>query len=238
MSDIVPYKDTKLERMAYTEIMRPSDLKLSIPRFYLHGPVHVGEFNQAGFVIVDRTPQPKPRWIGSDFIGGGMSERELEGTITDEERPYYKADLAALRFFALGRDLMGVFAKDKYLGMPMLRKICEEGVVPREFDEEPIFPQGRDMNLNYSGSNTPTMLTPELDMLANIVVRQLEERSGHGYAVYPYVTYFQTQMYPHVMHTLETSVQEVVARFDEFARRFNVKQAHPEVKTNPLLTGA
>lgn len=234
MSDIVQYGERRLERLSCQELMRPEDLRQRLPRFYLSGDVYVGNFNQAGFVIGDRTPERRPGWIGSDFISVGLTEEELM-LIPEEERPFHIADLAALRFFAVSEQLMEIFRKDRYLGVPMIRKICEEGVVPGEFNEMPIFPEERDPHLKYAQIGGEEPLQDELATLVNIVLRPLRERTETGYSYFPYVTYFQTQLYPRVMRTLEQSVQEVVHRFDEFGVRFRLSESHKELKINPLL---
>ncbi len=68
MGEVIPYKGRNLERITPHELVKPEDLKLRLPRFYLAGNVYVGEFNQAGFVIVDTQPPLKPYWVGSDIL--------------------------------------------------------------------------------------------------------------------------------------------------------------------------
>lgn len=241
MADIVPYKGIPLERLSGRDLVRPGDLAAKPTRFYLASNVYVGNFNQAGFVVVDKNPGKRPYWIGSEILSGYTPEQvqqRIDQRIIKEEERYFfdtAGGLAALRLFALSKQLMDIFDKDTFLGRPMIRKICEQGVVPDEFNElnawleerEPIF----DYILNRSGA-----LTEELYQVASSALRPVAERTGQKYAFFPYVTYFPSQAYPIVVPTLEESAQEVVSRFDDFGKRFGLAENYKELPVNTALT--
>ncbi len=241
MADIVPYKGISLERLSGRDLVRPGDLAAKPTRFYLAGNVYVGSFNQAGFVVVDKKPGPRPYWIGSEIMMGYTPEeiqKDIKyGVIKEEERYFFDTTggLAALRLFALSRQLMDIFDRDRFLGIPMIRKMCEQGVVPDEFHEldarpermEPIFDY-----VNFGGRE----LTDELYQVASNALRPVAERTGQKYEFFPYVTYFPPQAYPIVVPTLEESAQEVVSRFDEFGKRFGLAENYKELPVNTALT--
>ena len=80
MGDIIPYKGHELEIIKPQELITSELLKTSLPRFFLVGGIHVGKYNQAGFVVVDRVPDGRPCWIGSDIMRYHPEaiEREIE----------------------------------------------------------------------------------------------------------------------------------------------------------------
>ena len=142
--------------------------------------------------------------------------------------------MAALRYFAISEELMEIFRKDKFLGAPLLRKICEEGVVPEDFEELSVFPPWGE---NISEYNLRMGFADEtgLGKLVNTLLAPLKERVGKDYMYFPYVTYFPTAAYSLIVPTLEDSVKEVVVRFDELGDRNRLKETYKEIKTNPLL---
>ncbi len=156
--------------------------------------------------------------------------------IKDEERYFFDATdgMAALRFFVIPEKLRKIFEKDEYLGMPMIRKICENGLVPKEFHELEVFPEERDMIGRYASSRIE--LAKELGDVVNFTLRPLKERIKTDYRYFPYVTHFPTQAYSIVTTTLESAVQEAIARFDKFGKNFRLSEEHQGLKTNPLLT--
>lgn len=244
MSDIIPYRGQPLERITSRDLVRLEDLKIPIPRFYLAGNVYVGTFNQAGFVIVDNTPELRPSWIGSDYMSRWWTPERVQddidgGFLKEEERGFYDTTggMAALRFFAISKQLMEIFDRDSYLGLPMIRKICSENIVPNEFYELEVFPE-KEQSLGSYGHGDITLgrtLKEELERVVNIALRPVKERTGAECEYFPYVVYFPTQLYGRVTQTLEESVQEAVARFDEFGRKFSLRETHTEIPTNPVL---
>ncbi|MBS3096017.1 hypothetical protein J4480_01100 [Candidatus Woesearchaeota archaeon] len=239
MGELIPYKSGHLEKITPQELVKPEDLKLHLPRFYLARNVYVGNFNEAGFVIIDTQPGLKPFWIGFDVLYG-YSPKEVQDMIdthqiTEQERYFFDTTggMAALRFFALSEELMGIFEKDEYLGERMIRKICEKGIVPKEFNEVEIIPEERQMVGQYA--YTRTELIKELDDVVNLTLRPPKERTESVYRYYPYVTHFPTQAYGIVTDTLESAVQEAIVRFDEFGEKFRLSETYQELKTNPFL---
>ena len=243
MSDIVLYKDQKLEAISGRELIGPDLLKKSLPRFFLASPVYVGKHNQAGFVIGDRTPDKRPFWIGSDILR--LAPEEVEKMIQDykkwgngipeEDRYFYdtKGSMAALRYFAISNTLNEILKRDEFLGPAMIRKICEQAAVPKEFHELPVYPVGCDTISEYGHDDC--MERNGLNAVINQALAPLKQRTGSNYSSQSYVTYFPTVAYSVIVPTLEESVKGVVARFDEFGNRFGLLETHKELMRNPLL---
>ncbi len=228
MGNPIQYRYQSLERITAREIVTSNTLKLYLPRFYLAGSVYAGQFNQAGFVIVDRTPQERPYWGGSNILRYSPQQVKEEiqkhkeyGTgagIPEEEKYFYDTTrgMAALRFFAVSKQLTDIFEKDDLLGEPMIKKICQDNVVPKDFHELEIFPSdSRKSILEYNPN-----ANDELGVVVNIILGPLKKRTETEYKHFPYVTYFPTQAYGIITQTLEESIQEVVLRSDRFGNQF------------------
>ena len=142
--------------------------------------------------------------------------------------------MAALRYFAISEELMDIFNRDEFLGEPLIRKICEKDVVPKDFEELPVFPPNAqsideyNIRIDFTDSS-------DLGRLVNALLIPLKERVGRNYTHFPYVTYFPTAAYSLIVPTLEESVKEVVIRFDKLGDGHRLKETYKEIKTNPLL---
>lgn len=239
MSEIIPYKEQKLEQLSGKELITPEFLMEEPSRFFLAGNVYVGKYNQAGFVIVDTEPGRRPYWIGSDLMSG-YSPKEVEeeiklGVIPEEKKYFYDTTngMAALRYFAISNSLMNLLEKDPFFTEPMIRKICEDGVLPDDFDEECVLKAGRDPLSEYLDYDKES--SNGLSLLVDQLLSPLNERTGSSYAQWTYVMYFPTAAYPVIVPTLETSVQEVVSRFDKFGDKFNIAEDHKDLSVNTQL---
>ncbi len=245
MSDIVLYKKQKLERIHGKELVPRGILKQKLPRFFIASSVYVGKYNQAGFVIVDRNPDKRPFWTGSDIIrySPDQVEREIEqhkkyGVGIPEEKRYFydtTGGMAALRYFAISDELMDILRKDYFLGPAMIRKICEEAAVPEDFDEIPVCPPDiREPIWEYNDEDA--MEKNGLKTVIDQALLPLKERTGADYVSQEYVTYFPPAAYPLIVSTLEESVRDVVARFDQFGDKFNLLETHKgKLARNPIL---
>lgn len=239
MSNIIIRPEGNIESLPAKEVLTTALEKFNSEKFFLASDLYVGNWNQAGFVIGDRQPKPRPYWLDADIMRYSEFEVENEirlGMIPEERRGFYDTSksMAALRYFAIPEELEVVFKKDKFLGMPLLKKICEENAVPEYFDELDVIAPYRhriDEYDPYSASEDSSKLLKIIEQ----VISPLHERTGQKYKFYPYVTYFPTAMFPIIVPTLQESVQMVTGRFDQFAERFNIGNNRPQIKRNPLL---
>ena len=236
MADIVPYKEQKLERIPAAALIRPEHLHLS--RFFLPGSVYVGQYNQVGFVLVDRTPGKRPWWIGSDILYYDSEEVEKDirtGRLREDQRWFYDMQygMSALRYFAISDELMEIFRRDTFLGVHVIEKICEEGLVPPEFEEYQVYPTDSRQRIDCYDTCDDRL---EITKVVEVLLAPLRERTGTEYKLFSYVTYFPAMAYPVFVPVLETAVQEAVARFDQFGNKY--LGDHPGIRTNLALVEA
>ncbi len=201
--------------------------------------MYVGEHHQAGFLVADNKPHERPYWIGSDIMRTTSHEvdKEIRNRSLKEENRYRHdtvQGMALLRYFAVPEVIMEIFHKDNFLGIPLLKKICEENVVPDEFEELDVRAPHRNPISEYCTSQL--FNNSELEATLNEIILPLKERTGREYQFFPYVTYFPTPQYFYHIEILRSSVQTVVKRFDELVEIFKLKKIYPHIVKNPAPT--
>jgi hypothetical protein len=131
-----------------TDLALDSTSQMPPPRFFLPSNVLVSRYGIVAMLVVDTRPKYRcvsyddGNWVGVTYV----HDKYDHGGITDPVRLAHfvgtEHGFSILRVLVLTPGIIEIFARDPYLGDPMIEKCACEKVFDVEFDEEragPIF---------------------------------------------------------------------------------------------------
>ncbi len=109
------------------------------PRFFIPTNVLISQYGIVGMLIADNKPESrKVSYSESEWIGVSASEEQFHTNGDPVRKAHYantENGASFIRAFALPANVREVFARDKFLGEPMIDKCIDDETVPEEFDE-------------------------------------------------------------------------------------------------------
>lgn len=225
---LVLYQGAPLEQIGTRALIFPGGQQQE-SRFFIPEDIVVGRYGVAGFVVVDKSPED--RWVtytDSEWSGVGYREDEVRLRVEFEganPTHFLHTDrgFKMIRYFVLSPQVEDFFAKDRFLGEPLIDKCCREGTLPEEFDEVPAHTNHAFGNAAFRGVEEDLIDAVIRTTFPDLTEEEMEMYS-HGRNQYAYVSFHPWQEFKYVIGEGQNSIYAAISNFDEVIGRFDTKQ--------------
>jgi len=221
---IVLYQGSPIERVDTRTLAFPEG-RQGDPRYFVPEDIVVSQYGVIGFLIVDKTPEQRwysydnSEWTGVEVRNIGPDQNPSHFLNTD-------AGFKMIRYFMLPPTVGNFFARDRFLGEPMIDKCCREGTLPDEFDEiradTPgfafglkagyLFEEHQEFVRTVAKASFPDLTDEELD------------HYDWGKNQYTYLSFHPWQDFKHVISRGMESLLAAMNNFDTVIERFDSKR--------------
>lgn len=220
------YRPNEFNVLSTASLISADGITIKPSNLFIASHTYVGAFNQIGLLVADFKPEGRPYMERHDSYPTYSPEQVdrliKNGELTEQQRYFYDMTngMAAIRLIGIPKPMMEIFEADKYLGRPMISKLCMEVNVPEEYAEIEIrdLSVGDPMRLwEYFDLGT---LSTEMEQAIEPVVNPVKRMTGEKtFEYFGFVTFFPSARFVEVTGNLEAAVQEAIANFDEFGKR-------------------
>lgn len=219
---VVLYQGAPLEQIGTRALIFPGGRQQE-SRFFLPEDIVVGRYGVIGFLVIDKTPEQ--RWVSyTSYDWTGVEVRDYDASWRGGNATHFlntDQGFKMVRYFILPPSVGDFFAKDKFLGEPLIDKCCREGTLPEEFDEEKAYP-----NIAFwSGDEV------QEGLIRPVIKASLPELSGDELFSYDwgknqnsYVSFHPWQDFKYVIGEGQNSIHAAISNFDDVIGKFDTKQ--------------
>ena len=229
--DIVIYRGAPVARIALNQLIQR--LTPDARTVNLMSDIFTSDYGVTGFLLLDSQPEGGRGYYPNGEFGWYCNEEEWKSSC---EAGIYENDLRVkcknvpfpgtfkmVRYFIMPEKVGDLFRGDKFLGEPMINKICIEDLVPEEFDEHRF--------TNILAEEKAQEYAELLEQICGENILNLGIYFGHkDHRAYQSFHLF-SPLFP-IRDIAQEAVVKALARFDQFIARFDTAEKLKDSRQN------